>query len=77
MSINSVLSLLEQNGLAIILLFMVGYIIVNQRLQFRALNDRMDRHDKQCQKFMDYMKEHEGRISHVEGRLNERQQPAT
>ena len=77
MSINSVLSLLEQKGLAIILRLMVGYIIVNQRLQFRALNDRMDRHDKQCQKFMDYMKEHEGRISHVEGRLNERQQPAT
>lgn len=39
-------------------------------------------HEKKCaekhQQFIDYMEEHSGRISHVEGRLDERQQqPAT
>ena len=86
--INSVLSLLEQNGLGIVLLFMVGYLIVNQTLQFKALNGRMDRiegrfdkHEKKCEErhkeFMDKYIEHGDRISRVEGRLDERQQPAT
>ena len=79
MNINSVSNLLQpyEGGILLVLLLLMVYLIVNQTLQFRALNGRMDRHDKQCQKFMDYMKDHEGRISHVEGRLDERQQPPT
>ena len=39
-------------------------------------------HERKCaekhQQFIDYMEEHSGRISHIEGRLDERQQqPAT
>ncbi len=55
MNINSVLSLLEQNGFGIVLLFMVGYIIINQRLQFKALNGRLDKHEQQCDKWRDKM----------------------
>ena len=55
MNINSVLSLLEQNGLGIILMFMMGYIIISQRVQFKALNDRLDRHEQQCDKWRDKM----------------------
>ena len=100
MNINSLFPLLEQYGLGIALLFGVGYIIVNQRLQFNTLTDkidsvssslnaridkvhtRIDKHEEKCEArhkdFIKYMKEHEGRISRVEARLDERQQqPAT
>ncbi len=47
-----------------------------------SLNARIDKHEQQCEArhkdFIKYMKEHEGRISRVEARLDERQQqPAT
>ena len=47
----------------------------------KEIKDLFVRHEQQCnerhKQFIGYMKDHEGRISHVEGRLNERQQPAT
>ena len=46
----------------------------------KSLNARIDKHEQQCEvrhkQFTDYMKNHEGRIANIEGRLTERQQPA-
>ena len=49
MDINSVFGLLQQHGLGLILLFMVGYLI----LQIKTLTDRMDKHEHQCDKWRD------------------------
>ena len=80
MSINSVLVLLEQNGLGIILLFLVGYLIFSHRKANESIKDIKGdiKEIKEGQRqFIGYMKEHEGRIANIEGRLTEKQQPPT
>ena len=57
----------------------VGFVWIIYEI--RRINSRIDKHEEKCEarhkEFIGYMKDHEGRISHVEGRLDERQQPAT
>ena len=84
---DDIIGLIDQYGEAgVVFGFVITWIVTWVYFYFtnrsiKEIKDLFEKHEQICegrhQQFIDYMKNHEGRISHVEGRLNERQQPAT